>query len=44
MAKVVTREDPDLAAQVRAGNRTALQNVVETHLAQILRAALRLTV
>ena len=28
-----------LAAQVRAGNRTAIQTVVETYLAQILRAA-----
>ena len=34
-----TPEDPDLAAQVRAGNRTAIQTVVETYLAQILRAA-----
>ena len=39
MAEVLTPEDPDLAAQVRAGNRTAIQTVVETYLAQILRAA-----
>ncbi len=39
MAEVITLEDPDLAAQVRAGNRTAIQTVVETYLAQILRAA-----
>ena len=44
MAEIVTRGDPDLAVQVRASNRTALQTVVETHLVQILRAALRLTV
>ena len=35
----MTPEDPDLAAQVRAGERTAIQTVVETYLAQILRAA-----
>ena len=34
-----TPEDPDLAAQVRTGNRTAIQTIVETYLAQILRAA-----
>ena len=39
MAEVLTPEDPDLAAQVRAVNRTAIQTVVETYLAQILRAA-----
>ena len=39
MAEIVTPEDPGLAAQVRAGNRTAIQTVVETYLAQILRAA-----
>ncbi len=39
MAEIVTREDPGLAAQVRAGSRTAIQTVVETYLAQILRAA-----
>ena len=35
----LTSEDPDLAAQIRAGNRPAIQTVVETYLAQILRAA-----
>ena len=39
MAEIVTPGDPCLAAQVRAGNRTAIQTVVETYLAQILRAA-----
>jgi RNA polymerase sigma-70 factor (ECF subfamily) len=39
MAPNITSEDPDLAAQVRAGDRTAIQTVVETYLAQILRAA-----
>ncbi len=39
MAEVITPEDPDLAAQVRVGNRTAIQTVVETYLAQVLRAA-----
>ena len=39
MAEIVTREAPGLAAQVRAGSRTAIQTVVETYLAQILRAA-----
>ena len=39
MAKIVTPEDPGLAVQVRAGNHTAIQAVVETYLAQILRAA-----
>ena len=39
MADMITPEDPDLAAQVRAGDRTAIQTVVETYLAQILRAA-----
>ena len=34
-----TPEDPELAAQVRTGNRSAIQTVVETYLAQILRAA-----
>ncbi len=36
-AEAIGRDD--LAAQVRAGNRTAIQTVVETYLAQILRAA-----
>ena len=39
MAEVTTPEDPDLAAQVSAGDRTVLQTAVETYLAQILRAA-----
>ena len=39
MTEVMTPENPDLAAQVRAGERTAIQTVVETYLAQILRAA-----
>ncbi len=39
MAEVIAAEDPNLAAQVRAGDRTAIQTVVETYLAQILRAA-----
>ncbi len=39
MAEIITSEDPDLAAQVRAGDRTAIQTVVETYLGQILRAA-----
>ncbi len=39
MAEIVTPEDPDLAVQVRAGNRSAIETVVETYLAQILRAA-----
>ena len=39
MAEVITPEDPDLAAQVRGGDRTAIQTVVEAYLAQILRAA-----
>ena len=39
MAEVITPEDPDLAAQVRAGDCTAIQTVVETYLTQILRAA-----
>ena len=34
-----TPEDPNLAAQIRAGNRPAIQTVVETYLAQVLRAA-----
>ncbi len=29
MAAVITPEDPDLAAQVRAGNRTVIQTVVD---------------
>ena len=37
VAEAIGRDD--LAAQVRAGNRTAIQTVVETYLAQILRAA-----
>ena len=37
--KLLHLGDPGLAAQVRAGNRTAIQTVVETYLAQILRAA-----
>ncbi len=39
MTEILTAEDPDLAAQVRAGHRPAIQTVVETYLAQILRAA-----
>ncbi len=39
MAEVIAAEDPNLAAHVRAGDRTAIQTVVETYLAQILRAA-----
>ncbi len=39
MPEVITPEAPDLAAQVRAGDRSAIQTVVETYLAQILRAA-----
>ncbi len=39
MTEVITPEDPDLSAQVRAGNRTAIQTIVETYLAQIHRAA-----
>ncbi len=39
MAEVIAAEDPNLAAQVRAGDRTAIQTVVETYLAQIHRAA-----
>ena len=39
MPEVITPEAPDLAARVRAGNRSAIQTVVETYLAQILRAA-----
>ncbi len=39
MAEIIIPTDPDLAAQVRAGNCTAIQTVVETYLAQILRAA-----
>ena len=39
MADIVTPENPGLAAQVRAGNRTAIETVVETYLAQILRTA-----
>ena len=39
MAEIIAAEDPNLAAQVRAGDRTAIQTVVETYLAQILRAA-----
>ena len=39
MAETFTPEDSGLAAQVRAGSRTAIQTVVETYLAQILRAA-----
>ena len=39
MPEVITPEAPDLAAQVRAGDRRAIQTVVETYLAQILRAA-----
>ena len=38
MAEVIAAEDPNLAAQVRAGDRTAIQTVVDTYLAQILRA------
>ena len=39
MAEIVTPEDPGLAAQVQAGDRTAIQTVVETYLAPIFRAA-----
>ncbi len=39
MATGVTPLDPDLAAQVRARDRTAIHTVVETYLPQILRAA-----
>ena len=39
MPEVITPEAPDLAAQVRADDRRAIQTVVETYLAQILRAA-----
>ncbi len=39
MAEVITPEDPDLAARVKASDPAALQTVVETYLAQILRAA-----
>ena len=39
MAEVITHEDPGLAARVRAGDQAAIQTVVETYLAQILRAA-----
>ena len=39
MAQIVTPEETGLAAEVRAGNRAAIQNVVETYLPQILRAA-----
>ena len=39
MPEIITPEDPDLATQVRAGNRSAIQTVVETYLSQILRAA-----
>ena len=35
MAEVITPADPDLAAQLRVGDRTAIQTVVETYLAQI---------
>ena len=36
---VTTPEDPDLAARVRTSDPAAIQTVVETYLAQILRAA-----
>ena len=36
---VTTPEDPDLAARVKASEPAAIQTVVETYLAQILRAA-----
>ena len=39
MAEAVTSSDPNLAAQVRAGDRTAIRTVVETYLGQIFRAA-----
>ena len=39
MEEVITPEDPDLAARVRAGNRIAIQTVVETYFPQILQAA-----
>ena len=39
MASVVTPSNPDVAAQIRASDQAAIQTVVETYLAQILRAA-----
>ena len=39
MAEVLTPENPDVAAQVRGGDRTAIQTAVEAYLSQILRAA-----
>ncbi len=39
MAKVLTPSDPDFAAQIRGGDRTAIQTAVEAYLSQILRAA-----
>ena len=39
MAKVLTPTDPDFAAQIRQGDRMAIQLAVEAYLGQILRAA-----
>ena len=39
MAEVLTPTDPDFAAQIRQGDRTAIQTAVEAYLGQILRAA-----
>ena len=39
IASVVTPSNPDVAAQIRASDQAAIQTVVETYLAQILRAA-----
>ena len=39
MAEVLTPTDPGFAAQIREGDRTAIQTAVEAYLSQILRAA-----
>ena len=39
MAEVLTPSNPNVAAQIRAGDRTAIQAAVETYLGQIFRAA-----
>ena len=39
MAEVLTPTDPNFAAQIREGDRTAIQTAVEAYLGQILRAA-----
>ena len=39
MAEVLTPSDPDFAAKIRGGDRTAIQTAVEAYLSQILRAA-----